>query len=401
MSRPVVLVRYGEIGLKGANRPAFERVLLKRVQRALAGLDEVRVDRRHGRLIVRLAAAAGRPGEPDGDGTLAEEVCQRLARVFGVVSASPAAETGLDLAEIEAAAAEALRSAAGGRPATFKVEARRANKGFPLDSQALARHLGAHLLRAVPGVTVDVHRPQVTVSVEVREAAYVYTRTVAGPGGLPVGSSGRAVLLLSGGIDSPVAGWMAMKRGLELAAAHFHSPPFTSERSRQKVVDLCRVLARWGGPVTVHVVGFTAAQREIYDRCPPELGVTLMRRLMLRVAEDLAAREGALALVTGESLGQVASQTLESINVINRVASLPILRPLIGLDKGEIVALARRIGTYDLSILPYEDCCTIFVPRHPRTRPRLEEVEAAEAALDVPALVAGALAAVETEVVDA
>lgn len=390
MSRTVILVRYGEIGLKGENRPAFENLLLRRLREALRGFSGLAVAKRPGRLLVRAGEEG--PGAP-----LLDAACDRLARVFGVVSLSPAAETALDPAEIEAAAVEAVRAAARGAGATFKVEARRANKAFPMDSPTLARHLGGRLLQAVPGLTVDVHRPEITVHVEVRDQAYVFTRVLPGPGGLPVGASGRAALLLSGGIDSPVAGWMAMKRGLELDAVHFHSPPFTSERSREKVADLCRILARWSGRVTLHAVHFTEAQKTIYQRCPAELGVPLMRRLMFRVAEAVTRRRGGLALVTGESLGQVASQTLESIHAVNRVASVPVLRPLIGMDKAEIVDLARRIGTYEVSALPYEDCCTVFVPRHPRTRPSLEEVEAAEARLDVPALVEGALAGVESE----
>lgn len=390
MSRTVILVRYGEIGLKGENRPAFENLLVRRVREALRGLCGLAVTKRPGRLLVSVGEGA--PGA-----WVVDAACDRLARVFGVVSFSPAAETALDPAEIEAAAVEAVRAAALGAEATFKVEARRANKAFPMDSPTLARHLGGRLLQAVPGLTVDVHRPEITVHVEVRDQAYVFTRVLPGPGGLPVGASGRAALLLSGGIDSPAAGWMAMKRGLELDAVHFHSPPFTSERSREKVADLCRILARWGGRVTLHAVRFTEAQMTIYERCPAELGVPLLRRLMFRVAEAVTRSRGGLALVTGESLGQVASQTLESIHAVNRVATVPVLRPLIGMDKAEIVDLARRIGTYEVSTLPYEDCCTVFVPRHPRTRPSLGEVEAAEARLDVPALVEGALAGVESE----
>lgn len=400
--RRVILVRYGEISLKGRNRPVFEAQLARRVRYALADLGRPRVERTPGRLLVDPgdadAAAAG-----DGAGVdLVEEACQRLARVFGVVSLSPALEVPLSIEAIDAAAEAALRAALvdrpGGAPASFKVETNRANKRFPLDSRQINQRLGAHLLQSVPGLRVDVHHPEITVNVDVREdMAYIFTRTLSGPGGLPVGASGRAHLLLSGGIDSPVAGWMAMKRGVDLEAIHFHSPPFTSERARLKVADICRRLAPWGGPHTLHVVHFTEAQKQIYERCPAELGVTIMRRLMLRVAGRIAAARGGLALVTGESLGQVASQTLESINTIDRVADLPVLRPLIGFDKAEIVTLARRIGTYDISVLPYEDCCTVFVPRHPRTRPTPAEAEAAERSLDVDSLVEGALAGVEVE----
>ncbi len=393
--RRLVLLRYGEIGLKGKNRPEFERRLLEQARRALRGLEGVHVERLHGRLLVS--------GLSD---DVSQRVMERLGRVFGIVSFSPVWEVPLDLAAIQEASAAAVREAlarprpgfpagAEAPPVTFKVDARRANKAFPHDSLELNRLVGAHVLRAVPGLKVDVHRPEITLSLEVRDFAYIYTVTLPGPGGLPVGTSGRAHLLLSGGIDSPVAGWMAMKRGLELEAVHFHSPPFTSERARDKVVELCRLLAGWGGLARLHLVRFTEAQKAIYRQCPAPLGVTIMRRLMLRVAERISRARGGLALVTGESLGQVASQTLESIHVIDRVATWPVLRPLIGLDKEEIVAIAKRIGTFETSVLPYEDCCTVFVPRHPRTRPRLAEVEEAEAALDVEGLVQEALQATE------
>ncbi len=404
----LILVRFGEIALKGGNRPAFEKRLAARIRQAVAPLG-ARVAAAYGRFLVRGG------GDP-------AEALRRLARVFGIVSMSPALVAPLDLESIREAALLALREALaagpGGRAvrpaspgiihpaspgivhpaspgagpaATFKVESRRANKGFPLDSMALNQALGAHLLEHQPGLRVDVHRPDVTVHVEVRdEAAYVYTAVLPGPGGLPAGSGGRAALLLSGGIDSPVAAWMAMKRGLELEAVHFHSPPFTGARAVDKVIDLCRELAGWGGLTALHLVRFTEVQKAVYRHCPADLGVTVMRRMMFRIAEGIARDRGALALVTGESLGQVASQTLESLHTIGRVVRLPVLRPLIGLDKTEIVERARAIGTYDISIRPYEDCCTIFVPKHPRTRPRPEEADEAEAALDVPGLLAAA-----------
>lgn len=389
--RRVILVRYGEISLKGGNRRSFEDLLLARVRRALAPFPGAAGERRHGRLLVTAR-------EQDWPG-----VTRALGRVFGVVSFSPALEVARDFEEIQAAALvvldEAVRDRPGAGPAasvSFKVDSRRAEKSFPHTSPEISRLLGAYLLASRAGLRVDVHHPDVTVNVEVRERAYVFSESVPGPGGLPVGSAGKVHLLLSGGIDSPVAGWMAMKRGAALEAVHFHSPPFTGDRSREKVIELCRILSGWGGPVTLHVVHFTEAQKEIYEKCPAPLGVPLMRRMMVRIAQSLARSNGGLALVTGESLGQVASQTLESIAVIDAVAALPILRPLIGLDKAEIIEIARRIGTYDTSILPYEDCCALFVARHPRTRPSLGEVEQAEAALDVEALEAGALARTES-----
>lgn len=390
----VILVRYGEIGLKGRNRPIFEKTLEKRLRRVLEDLPGTEVKRKHGRLVVRT------------DGSEAE-ACRRLARVFGVVSFSPSLELPLDLEALASGARTAVREFLSRREegvegtVSFKVKARRANKSFPLDSMELNRYLGAHLLETLPGLKVDVHEPELTVTADIRDVAYIHASTFPGPGGLPTGASGKAHLLLSGGIDSPVAGWMVMKRGVVLEAVHFHSPPFTSERSREKVVDLCRRLALWGGPVTLHVVRFTEAQKEIHDRCPAELGITIMRRMMLRIAGRIARDRGGLALVTGESLGQVASQTLESMNTISMVADLPVLRPLVGMDKAEIVERARHINTFDISVRPYEDCCTIFIPKNPRTKPRPEEAADAEAALVVDALVEGALARVETEVVKA
>ncbi len=388
-ARRVVLVRYGEVGLKGLNRPAFERALGRRLQGSLAGLPGTTVRRRWGRMVVDAPPEGLRPA------------LARVTRVFGVASASPALEVPPRWEAIEEGALLVARETLerrGAEKATFKVDANRADKGFPLTSPEINRRLGAFLLERLPGLRVSLEEPDVTVAVDVREeAVYLHAETVPGPGGLPVGVSGRGMLLLSGGIDSPVAGWRMMKRGLEVEAVHFHSPPFTGEQARDKVVDLCRVLAGWGGVggLTLHLVRFTEVQTTVYERCPARLGVLVLRRFMVRVAEALARRRGALALVTGESLGQVASQTLESLAVIGAAAGLPILRPLVGADKEETVALARAIGTYPVSIRPYEDCCTVFVARHPVTRPRLADVEEAEAALPVDELVAAALAAAE------
>ncbi len=392
----VILIRYGEISLKGGNRPYFERSLDRAIKAALAGLAGFRVWRDHGRFYL-----AG-PGDQ-------EEYVSRLRRVFGIVSLSPAISVSLNFESIKAAALEVLREAMNGAAyaahaaghnaggLTFKVNARRANKSFPLDSMALNREIGAFLLDQVPGLVVDVHEPDITVSVDLRDRAFVYTTIVPAYGGLPPRISGRAVLLLSGGIDSPVAGWMAMKRGLEVHGLHFESPPFTSERARLKVEDLGRSLSSWGAYRKTHYCTFTKVQKTIYEKCPPELGVTIMRRFMFRIATRLAKRVGALALVTGESLGQVASQTLESMHVINQVCDLPVLRPLIGMDKTEIIDRARDIGTYDISIRPYEDCCTIFVPRCPSTKPALDQVEQAESAIEINDLVEDALAGIVSD----
>lgn len=378
------LIRYGEIGLKGKNRRFFENILTGNIKKALAGIEGTTVHQTRSRNFVET------------DERHAGEVLERLSRVFGIVSVSPVAIAPLDLDEIKAVAVREL-----GRIAVpglmFKVNTTRANKQFPVPSPAVSSDVGAYLLDHIPGLKVDVRSPQTVLDVEIREHdAYIYTETIPGPGGLPVGASGKGLLLISGGIDSPVAGWMAMKRGVSLEALHFHSYPFTSERAKEKVVDLCRVLTRYGGKIRLHVAHFTDIQKELRLKTPERLTVTLMRRMMLRIAERLAEKRGALALITGESLGQVASQTMESINVIERVADIPVFRPLIGMDKLEIMAIAKRIDTYPISIRPYEDCCTVFLPEFPATRPRLADVEEAEAALDIESLITGSLEKTET-----
>lgn len=381
--RELILVRYGEIGLKGENRPAFEGRLADNLRAALADLPETRVFRGYGRLFI----------DPAGQ---TEEALERLRRVFGVVAFHPAVEAALELDQILEAATRLV--VAERRPARFKVEARRSNKAFPLNSMELNREVGAHLLSQVEGLSVDLHQPEIRVRLEIREkAAYLYVRDVPGPGGLPVGVSSPALLLLSGGIDSPVAGWYMLKRGVPLRAIHFQSPPFTSPRALQKVQDLSDVLASWGGRLPLYVVPFTRTQTAIRKQIPPELSMTVMRRMMYRIADRLARREGLAALVTGESVGQVASQTIESLAAINPVTQLPVLRPLIGLDKAEIIQQAEAIGTYAISIRPYEDCCTLFVPTHPATHPRLDEVEAVEEALPVEELVEEAVSGAELE----
>ncbi|HEY8346821.1 MAG TPA: tRNA uracil 4-sulfurtransferase ThiI [Symbiobacteriaceae bacterium] len=383
----VVLIRFGELGLKGKNRPVFEDVLRERLRYAVRDLEGIRISKAYGRFFAEV------------EETQLDEALSRLRRVFGVVSVSPAlrvqatveAIQGAALAELQAALADGYRGRR--EPVRFKVETRRADKSFPLSSLELSRQLGGFLLSRVPNLTVDVHEPEILVSVEIRDGqAYLFTRTLKGPGGLPYGSSGKACLLLSGGIDSPVAGWMAMKQGIRIEPIHFHSFPFTSKRAEEKVLDLTRVLAQWVGPIRVHLVSVTEIQKQIRQHCPENLHITLLRRFMFRIAERIAQEVGALALVTGESVGQVASQTLESMNTIEAVTTIPVLRPLVTMDKGQIIAKAREIGTYDLSILSYEDCCTVFLPRHPKTKPRRDQAERAEARLDVEGLVAAAVA---------
>ena len=281
--------------------------------------------------------------------------------------------------------------------ATFKVLARRSDKHYFMNSDEINRELGGRMLEAFPQLSVDVHKPEIKLSVEIRDKAYVYCEEIPGSAGMPTGTAGKATLLISGGIDSPVAGWMMAKRGLTLSAVHFYSYPYTSERARDKVVELTKLVSRYAGEIRLHLVPFTEIQLAIYERCPEKETTVLMRRLMMRIAQTIAQREGALALITGESLGQVASQTLEALGCTNDAVSMPVFRPLIGFDKDEIMDVARRIGTYETSILPYEDCCTVFVPKHPVTKPKLEELRRSEAAVDWSEMIEKALS--DTELV--
>ncbi|MSP17208.1 MAG: tRNA 4-thiouridine(8) synthase ThiI [Myxococcales bacterium] len=369
----VILLRYGELFLKGKNRGQFEARVLENARRAIAGLPGAKVRRARLRALVEVA-----PGETD-------RALDRLARVFGLTSLSPARVVAPALAAIEDEAVRAAQAAIdrrGGRP-SFKVSARRADKKFPLTSPELDHTVGARIVREL-GLPVDVHKPDFTIGIEVHEErVLVFCDTRPGPGGLPVGCTGTVNLLLSGGIDSPVAGWLAMKRGCRVIATYFHSFPYTGDATREKVTDLARSLARWQGELTLFVVGFTDAQKALRAADKGPMAVVLYRRAMMRAAAAIARREHAQALVTGENLAQVASQTLENLAVIEEAATLPVLRPLLTYDKLETVALAQRIGTFELSIQPYEDCCSLFVPSNPTTRARLDQVVAAERALDV------------------
>ena len=378
MTRALLLCRYGELFLKLGNRGRFEQQLVNNVRAALTGLTGATVEAPHGRILVRVGA---------GD---LEEAAARVERVFGLVSLSAAEEVEPTYEALEPAAVRAAMAALERDPSrrrSFRVEARRSNKQFPATSQEIASRLGA-VVNAATGVPVDLHNPALVVGAEVGQGrAFVYADTRAAPGGLPVGTGGQALLLLSGGIDSPAAAWLSAKRGLVLDGLYFHSPPFVGEKSRDKVVDLARTLARWQALRALHVVHFTEAQKAIRDAGPAELAVVLYRRMMMRVAEAIADRLGARALVTGENLGQVASQTITNMAVIEAAAQRLVLRPLLTYDKQETIALARRIGTYDTSVLPFEDCCSLFVPPHPATSARLVDVERVEAAMDVGALV--------------
>ncbi|MDF2684175.1 MAG: tRNA 4-thiouridine(8) synthase ThiI [Brevibacillus sp.] len=379
MNYDVILIRYGELALKGKNRDMFEETLMRSVKSVLRSFYKVKVRRNYGRMYVEL------------HGEDAYEVMDRLKRVFGISSISPTIHVDPDIENIKERSLELIRQM-NPQPRTFRVVTRRADKRYPIPSMEVNRMVGTHILRAIPAIKVDVHEPEAIVNIEIRtEGTYVSCETIPGPGGLPVGVSGKVLLLLSGGIDSPVAGWMMMKRGVTLEAIHFHSYPYTSERSLEKVRDLAQKLTKWGGTVRLHVVPFTEIQTAIRDKCPEDYLITIMRRFMMRISEKVAANTKALALATGESLGQVASQTLESMDTINKVISIPMLRPLIGMDKIEITDISRKIDTYELSILPYEDCCTVFTPKNPVTRPKAYLAEKFETALDVDALVEDAV----------
>ena len=379
----MILLKLGELVLKGLNRRSFEDKLQANIYRRLNNLGQFRVYTRQSTTYV----------EPMNDQCDMDAAWEALTKVFGVVGLSRARACEKDKDAILAAAREYLDDKLS-TAKTFKVETKRADKTFPMTSIQLSQYVGGELDELYPNLQVDVHHPELTVHVEIRDyAAFVHADPEPGAGGLPVGINGRAVSLLSGGIDSPVSSWMIAKRGVALEMVHFFSYPYTSPEAKEKVLELARLLTPWCGRLTVHVVPFTAIQEELRRSCPPELFTLIMRRFMMRISERVAQRCGAKALVTGECLGQVASQTMEAMTVTGAVVKLPILRPVVGMDKEDIVQISRKIGTFDTSILPYEDCCTVFTPRHPCTRPKVEDVREAEAALDVDALVAEALAA--------
>lgn len=385
MNGHAILCRYGELFLKGLNRAHFERKLADHIRRVLVE-NPGKLERLHGRMLVW----------PD-EGTSPERLLAALARVFGLTSLSPVRVLAHDMPAITQAALEEVRLASAGalRPPRFRVEARRADKRFPLSSPEIGRDVGAAIFEGL-GLPVDLHHPELTVGVEIGfEHAFVYARTIAGPGGLPLGTAGKVDLLLSGGIDSPVAGYLMMKRGCLIAATYFHSFPYTGDRTKEKLLSLARHLARWQGELELRVVPFTAAQTALRDAGDRRFAVVLYRRMMMRVASRLAEERGAQALVTGEALGQVASQTLDNLRTIEESAGLPVLRPLIAHDKQETIAWARRLGSYDISIQPYEDACSMFVPEHPEIHARLREIQAIEHHLDVEALVRGCLEGVE------
>ncbi|NLL00069.1 MAG: tRNA 4-thiouridine(8) synthase ThiI [Clostridiales bacterium] len=366
------LIKYAEIGLKGNNRYIFENALRDRIAGVLNPLGTYNVRKEQGRVFVEC------PENYD-----YEETVEALQRVFGISSICP-------VVVIDDSDWDALTKGVGDyvdtmypdKNITFKVMAKRADKNYPLTSPEICREMGAYLLKRFPELKVDVHQPELRLTVEVRTRVYVYSTDIPGPGGMPVGTNGKAMLLLSGGIDSPVAGYMIAKRGVSMAAVYFHAPPYTSERAKQKVVDLAKGISKYTGRMKLFVVNFTDIQLYIYDKCPHNELTIIMRRYMMRIAEKLAEEENCLGLVTGESIGQVASQTMHSLASTNEVCSMPVYRPLVAFDKKDIVDIAKNIDTYETSILPYEDCCTIFVAKHPVTKPNLKTIRNSERRLE-------------------
>ena len=373
----VLLVRMGEIFLKGDNCMFFIKALVRHIKKAVDGTG-ASVELTQGRIFLR-------------DITDMEDVIRRVTRVFGVHSVSPVVQCEKTMDAICREAVEMMKPLSG----TFKCAARRADKRFPLDSMQINEEVGYQVLTACPQLTVDVHKPQHELNIEVRENAYLYVEKIPAVGGMPVGTNGKAMLLLSGGIDSPVAGYMIAKRGVQLNCIHYHSFPFTSEQAKQKVIDLARQLSTYAGPIRMYVVPFTELQQELYQKCPESQLTILMRRYMMRIANRIAHRANCSALITGESIGQVASQTMDGLCCTNAVCDMPVFRPLIGFDKTEIMDYAEKIGTYETSILPYEDCCTIFTPKHPQTKPRVEQLIESEKLIDGEGLIRRAIEGIE------
>ncbi|WP_330618666.1 tRNA uracil 4-sulfurtransferase ThiI [Mobilibacterium timonense] len=375
------IVRCGEVALKGMNKPYFERVLLERVRNAIACWD----NDSHwngGLMLVRI-----------GGDVPVDDAVRKLSKVFGVATVSPAISVEKDMDAIGEAAAAFVRDLRREEDIrTFKVKAKRADKSFPVQSPEIGAMVGGSILSGVPDIRVDVHEPDLKLFVDVRrEAAYIYRDKIKGFGGLPLGTNGKGLILMSGGIDSPVAAFMMAKRGMRIEAIHFHSYPYTSKRAQRKVEDLCRVLAGYMGTITMHVINLLPIQEEIVKNCPEDETTILVRRFMMRIAEEVAKKTKNMMLITGEDLGQVASQTAEALVVTDSVVDMPVMRPLIAMDKVDIMDKAKEIGTYDLSIQPYEDCCTVFLPKHPVTKPKLDRIQKSESALDVEGLVKAAV----------
>ena len=367
------LIKYGEIGVKGKNRYLFEDALVRQIRYALKKTDgEFEVTKENGRIYATAVS--------DFD---FDEAVEALKTVFGIIGICPVVQiedNGFD--DLADTVIKYFDSAYPDKHFSFKVNARRARKNYPMDSMEINMEMGGRLLDAFPELSVDVHNPDVLLQIEVRNKINIYSTEIPGPGGMPVGTTGKAMLLLSGGIDSPVAGYMVAKRGVELEATYFHAPPYTSERAKQKVIDLAKLVAKYSGPITLNVVNFTDIQLAIYEKCPHDELTIIMRRYMMRIAEELGKESGCLGLVTGESIGQVASQTMHSLYCTNEVCTMPVFRPVIGFDKQEIIDLSEKIGTYETSIQPFEDCCTIFVAKNTVTKPNLNIIQRDEHNLD-------------------
>ena len=386
MEKKLYIVRCGEVALKGMNKPYFERVLLERVRKAIECYEDAEARWIDGLMFVRIPADV-----PE------DEVIGRCVKVFGIASVSPAVEAPKDIDAIGRIAAEFMQKIIDEEGIrTFKVKGKRADKSFAVQSPEIGRIVGAIILKSCKVLSVDVHDPEVTLTVDVRrEGAYIFRDKVRGFGGLPLGTNGKGLILMSGGIDSPVAAFMMAKRGMSIEAVHFHSYPYTSQRAQKKVEELVKVLAGYMGTVRMHVINLLPIQEQIVQNCPEDETTLLVRRFMMRIAEQIALKNGDMMLITGEDLGQVASQTAEALVVTDSVVKMPVMRPLIAMDKVDIMDKAREIGTYDISIQPYEDCCTVFLPKHPVTKPTLDRIEQSESALDVAALVDAAVASEE------
>lgn len=386
--KEIVLVKYGEMALKGLNKKTFEDMLTKNIKRRIKSL---------GRFIC-TSAQSTLYITPEEDNADLSEVVDRVGKIFGIAALCRACVCEKDFDDITEKSVDYL-SGILSTASSFKVTAKRADKSFPMKSPDICRELGGVLLERFPNLHVDVNNPEITVTVEIRDTnAYVHAENIKGAGGLPVGSSGKAMLLLSGGIDSPVAGWMMAKRGVHIAAIHYVSPPYTSERAQLKVEQLCEKLTDYCGGIGFYCVPFTEIQEAIKDNCPEEFFTIIMRRLMMEIAQRIAAKDGCLALITGESVGQVASQTMSAIACTDAVCRIPVFRPLIGMDKTEIIEISRKIDTFEISTLPYEDCCTVFTPRHPKVRPVLADVEKAQNSFDFEPLIAEAVEKTELKI---
>lgn len=366
------LIKYAEIGTKGKNRYLFEDALIKQIKNALKKVDGSFISSKEsGRIYVQALS------DYDYD-----EVIEALQRVFGIAWICPMLQIEeKDFDNLKKVVVDYVDQVYQDKHFTFKVDSRRADKNYPVPSEQMNRDLGEIILNTFPETKVDVHKPEVLLRVEVRKVVNIYSLMIPGPGGMPVGTNGKAMLLLSGGIDSPVAGYMIAKRGVKIDAVYFHAPPYTSDRAKQKVVDLAKLVARYSGPIPLHIVNFTDIQLYIYEQCPHEELTIIMRRYMMKIAEEIARKNDALALITGESIGQVASQTVQSLAATNEVCTMPVFRPLIGFDKQEIVDISEKIGTFETSIQPYEDCCTIFVAKHPVTKPNINIIHKSELSL--------------------